>query len=54
MKASVDQASMRKAIGKIGVDGRMEETAPGADGAPPGTKGYQFVGTPSMTPGIYD
>ena len=48
MKASEEQASMRKAVGKIGVDGKMEE---GGGGETPA--GYQFVGTPSMTPGIY-
>ena len=48
MKASEEQASMRKAVGKIGVDGKMEE---GAGGETPGMRGYQFVGTPSMTPG---
>ena len=43
MKASEEQASMRKAVGKIGVDGKMEE---GGGGETPA--GYQFVGTPSM------
>lgn len=50
VKASQEQANLKKAVGKIGVDGKLEDINT-VDGETPGVRSYQFIGTPSMTPG---
>ena len=45
-KASQEQADMKKAVGKIGVDGKLEDA-----NQTPNVQGYSFVGAPSPAPG---
>lgn len=46
MQAAQDKANMQKAIGKVGVDGKLEQPI-----ETPQVKGYSFVATPSPMPG---
>lgn len=47
MKASQEHSNFQKAVGKIGVDGKLEQSS-----ATPNVRGYNFVGTPSPAPGM--
>ena len=46
VNAAQDLKNMQKAVGKIGVDGKLEESM-----SMPNIRGYGFVATPSPAPG---
>jgi len=48
-KASQEQADLKKAVGKIGVDGKLED-----GNQTPNVQGYSFVGAPSPAPGKFE
>ena len=48
VQAAHDRANMQKAVGKVGVDGKLEQPM-----EPPKVLGYSFVSTPSPMPGIF-
>ena len=52
LKASEEQANMKRAVGKIGVDGKLEDgMVNGVDGAiASNVRGYALVGAPSYPP----
>ena len=48
IKATRDHANLQKAVGKIGIDGKLEQT----DDSLANIRGYTFVATPSPAPGV--
>ena len=48
IKATRDHANLQKAVGKIGIDGKLEQT----DDSLANLGGYTFVATPSPAPGV--
>jgi len=52
LKASEEQANMKKAVGKVGVDGKLENGNINGLDESANVRGYNFVGAPSPVPGV--